>query len=177
MPDGGYWGGNLTEAVTNGSVTTARFDDMATRVLASYHLLNQEYGYPQSSIYTSTQKHFAVDAQSVDHADLIHEIGAAGTILVKNVNGTLPFKKPRYLAVYGYDAVVKASPWQNYLRFGGGYEVNFGWNTLNGTQITGGGSVSHPVVSLICYAFLITCCWALMKNIWTTSRPRTICTK
>ncbi|KAJ4391555.1 hypothetical protein N0V93_005173 [Gnomoniopsis smithogilvyi] len=143
MPDGGYWGQNLTEAVTNGSVSTDRLDDMATRVLASFHLLNQEYSYPLPSIYTSTQKHFAVDAQRFDHADLIHEIGAAGTILVKNVNGTLPFKKPRYLAVYGYDAVVKASPWENYLRFGGGYEVNFGWNTLNGTQITGGGSGSN----------------------------------
>lgn len=156
MPDGGYWGENLTEAVTNGSVTTARFDDMATRVLASFYLLNQEYSYPEPSIYTSPQKHFAVNAQTQDHADLIHEIGAAGTILVKNVNGTLPFNKPRYLAVYGYDAVVKASPWENYLRFGGGYEVNFGWNTLNGTQITGGGSVSPFPTS----PHLVTLLWS-----------------
>lgn len=143
MPDGGYWGQNLTDAVNNGSVSASRLDDMATRVLASMHLLKQEYTYPQPAVYSSTQKHFAIDAGSFDHAELIHQIGAAGTILVKNVNGTLPFKKPRFLAVYGYDAVVKASPWENSLRFGGGYEVNFGWNTLNGTQITGGGSGSN----------------------------------
>lgn len=143
MPDGGYWGANLTTAVSNGSVSVSRIDDMATRVLASLHLLNQEYAYPPPAVYASDQRHFAVDAQSFDHAELIHQIGAAGTVLVKNVNGTLPFKKPRFLAIYGYDAVVKASPWENALRFGGGYEVNFGWNTLNGTQITGGGSGSN----------------------------------
>lgn len=143
MPDGGYWGDNLTEAVTNGSVSVSRIDDMATRVLASLHLLDQAYSYPEPAVYSSTQKHFAVDAEAFDHAELIHQVGAAGTVLVKNVNGTLPFKKPRFLAVYGYDAVVKASPWENPSRFGGGYEVNFGWNTLNGTQITGGGSGSN----------------------------------
>lgn len=143
MPDGGFWGANLTEAVSNGSVTASRLDDMATRVLASMHLLKQEYSYPQPAVYSSTQVNFGVDAASFDHAELIHQIGAAGTVLVKNVNGTLPFKKPRFLAVYGYDAVVKGTPWENPLRFGGGYEVNFGWNTLNGTQITGGGSGSN----------------------------------
>lgn len=143
MPDGGYWGANLTQAVSNGSVSTSRIDDMATRVLASMHFLHQEYSYPIPSVYTSTQKHFAVDATSFDHAELIHQIGAAGTILVKNVNGTLPFKKPRFLAVYGYDAVIKAGPWENPSRYGGGYEVNFGWNTFNGTMIVGGGSGSN----------------------------------
>lgn len=143
MPDGGYWGANLTEAVSNGSVSASRLSDMATRVLASFHLLNQDYTFPNPSVYTSTQKHFAVDAGSFDHAELIHQIGAAGTVLVKNVNATLPFKKPRFLAVYGYDATVKASPWENPLRYGGGYEVNFGWNTFNGTQIVGGGSGSN----------------------------------
>lgn len=143
MPDGGYWGKNLSEAVTNGSVSADRLDDMATRILASFHLLDQEYSYPEASVYTNTQKHFAVDAQSFDHAELIHQIGAAGTVLVKNVNKTLPFNKPRFLAVYGYDATVKATPWDDYLRFGGDYFVNFSWNTLNGTQITGGGSGSN----------------------------------
>lgn len=142
MPDGAYWGANLTEAVRNGSVSEARMDDMATRVLASMHLLQQEYTYPSPAVYAPEQVHFAVDAQSFDHAELIHQIGAAGTVLVKNVNNTLPFHKPRYLAIYGYDAAVKAVPWQSNARFGGGYEVNFGWNTLNGTQITGGGSGS-----------------------------------
>lgn len=143
MPNAGYWGKNLTDAVTNGSVSTDRLDDMATRVLAAWYYADQQHSYPSPSIYTSTQKHFAVDGVAADHADLIAQIGAAGTVLVKNVNGTLPFKKPRFLCVYGYDATVKSVPWENYSRFGGGYEVNFGWNTFNGTMITGGGSGSN----------------------------------
>ncbi|ROW12173.1 hypothetical protein VMCG_00322 [Cytospora schulzeri] len=143
MPDSGYWGGNLTDAVKNGSVSTTRIDDMATRVLASFYYLNQQNTFPSPSVYTSTQKHFAVNAQRWDHAGLIHEIGAAGTVLLKNVDNTLPLKNPKFLNIYGYDATTKAVPWENPSRFGGGYEVNFGWNTLNGTLITGGGSGSN----------------------------------
>jgi beta-glucosidase len=58
------------------------------------------------------------------------------------VNNTLPLRNPRFLNIYGYDAEVKAQPWNNPSRFGGGYEENFGWNTLNGTLITAGGSGS-----------------------------------
>ncbi|KAJ0118201.1 hypothetical protein J7T55_008984 [Diaporthe amygdali] len=140
MPDGGYWGNNLTEAVKNGSVSTARLDDMVTRTLASFFYLRQENTFPSPSVYSSTQKHFAINAQAWDHTELIHEIGAAGTVLVKNVNGTLPFKSPKFLNIYGYDATIKSEAWQNPSRYGGGYEVNFGWETFNGTLITGGGS-------------------------------------
>ncbi|KAL5432418.1 hypothetical protein PMIN05_008887 [Paraphaeosphaeria minitans] len=99
MPNGGYWGKNLTEAVNNGSVSTERVDGMATRILASI-------------------------------------------VLIKNVDNTLPLNNPRFLSIYGYGATVKSTPWQNSSRFCGGFEVNYGWNTLNGTMITGGGSGS-----------------------------------
>ena len=139
MPGAGFWGANLSQAVRNGSVGEERIGDMAARILAPWHYLGQALSYPPPAIYSNTDRHLPVDVQG-DHADLIAEIGAAGTVLVKNVNGTLPFKKPRLLCVYGYDATVKAVPWKNPDRYGGGYEVNFGWNTLNGTLITGGGS-------------------------------------
>lgn len=121
MPDGGFWGGNLTEAVNNGSVSLSRLDDMVTRQLASYYLLGQDKSYPAVSIYHNLQKHVPVNVQG-DHASLIREIGAAGTILVKNVNNTLPLRNPTFLAVYGYDATVKADQtvWSNPLRYGGG---------------------------------------------------------
>ncbi|KAK3075000.1 hypothetical protein LTR53_002097 [Teratosphaeriaceae sp. CCFEE 6253] len=141
MPDGGYWGDNLTQAVTNGSVASTRLDDMVTRILAAHFHLNQDQGYPQVGVYPYNVEHSIIDVQD-DHAALIREIGAAGTVLVKNINHTLPFKSPRFLNIYGYDAKVPDSPWTNPSRFGGGYEVNFGWNTLNGTMITGGGSGS-----------------------------------
>ncbi|KAK2029820.1 glycosyl hydrolase family 3 N terminal domain-containing protein [Colletotrichum zoysiae] len=139
MPDAGFWGDKLIEAVNNGSVSEARLSDMATRILASYHFLHQQHVYPQPSVHSNLQKVLPVDVQD-DHASLIRQIGAAGTVLVKNVNGTLPFKRPKFLSIYGYDATVKASPWENPTRYGGGYEVNFGWETFNGTLVTGGGS-------------------------------------
>lgn len=140
MPTSEFWGYNLTDAVKNGSVSTDRIDDMATRLLASFHYLHQENTYPSVEMYTNLQKHLVVNAQDWDHAGLIHQISSAGVVLAKNVNGTLPLKNPKYLNIYGYDAINKAVPWQNPSRYGGGYEVNFGWNTLNGTLITGGGS-------------------------------------
>ncbi|KAJ9621678.1 hypothetical protein H2203_007167 [Taxawa tesnikishii (nom. ined.)] len=141
MPDAGFWGGNLTNAVNNGSVSIDRLNDMVLRQLAAYYVTGQDQSYPPPSIYSNLQKHTPVNVQD-DHADLIREIGAAGTVLVKNFNNTLPLKSPTFLTIYGYDATVKAVPWQNPSRYGGGYEVNFGWTTFNGTLITGGGSGS-----------------------------------
>jgi beta-glucosidase len=141
MPVAKFWGDNLTEAVTNGSVTTERLDDMNARLLAAFFYLNQDEGFPENAVYPYNVQHEIVDVRE-DHASLIREIGAAGTVLVKNVNNTLPLQHPRFLNIYGYDAEVKAQPWNNNARFGGGYEENFGWNTLNGTLITAGGSGS-----------------------------------
>ncbi|KAF2455695.1 glycosyl hydrolase family 3 N terminal domain-containing protein [Lineolata rhizophorae] len=141
MPDGGFWDGNLTEAVNNGSVAMDRVDDMVTRKLATFFYMGQDTNYPEASMFDYDQKHLPVNVQG-NHGALIREIGAAGTVLVKNVNNTLPLKNPTFLSIYGYDATVKASPWENPSRYGGGYEVNYGWNTLNGTLITGGGSGS-----------------------------------
>jgi beta-glucosidase len=141
MPVPKFWGDNLTDAVSNGSVSTSRFADMNTRLLAAYFYLNQDQSFPENSVYPYNIVHPIVDVRG-DHASLIREIGAAGTVLVKNVNNTLPLRNPRFLNIYGYDAEVKAQPWNNPSRFGGGYEENFGWNTLNGTLITAGGSGS-----------------------------------
>ncbi|XP_014560429.1 glycoside hydrolase family 3 protein [Bipolaris victoriae FI3] len=141
MPVAKFWGKNLTDAVNNGSVTAERFNDMNTRLLAAYYYLNQDEADFDTQVYPYNVKHEIVDVTE-DHGSLIREIGAAGTVLVKNVNNTLPLINPRFLNIYGYDAEVKASPWNNPSRFGGGYEENFGWNTLNGTLITAGGSGS-----------------------------------
>lgn len=144
MPDEGYWGDSLVEAVQNGTVTEDRIDDMATRILATWYRLKQEDEYPAVAIHSYTDKVYPINVQD-DHAETIRHIGAAGTVVVKNTNGTLPLKNPKMLSIYGYDATVHANPWQNPNRYGGGYEVNFGWNTFNGTLITGGGSgISTP---------------------------------
>jgi beta-glucosidase len=141
MPGGGYWGKNLSEAVTNGSVSIDRLNDMVTRTMASY-FLNQNDSNPTAQIYSPTVQHPILDVRG-DHDKVIRGIGAAGHVLVKNINKTLPLRKPRYVSIFGYDAEVKAVPWTNPLRYGGGYEVNFGWNTFNGTLIIAGGSGSN----------------------------------
>jgi len=46
-------------------------------------------------------KHVNVQA---DHAELIREMGAKSTVLLKNSNRTLPLKKPKSIAVIGEDA-------------------------------------------------------------------------
>lgn len=147
MPDGGYWGANLTQAVNNGSVSLDRLNDMSTRVLAAHYLLGQDEDFPETGVFPDAVQHPIVDVRG-EHDKVIREVGTAGHVLVKNVNNTLPLKNPKFVAVYGYDAEVKAVPWENVARYGGGYEVNYGWNTFNGTLITGGGSggASPPYV-------------------------------
>ncbi|CAK4034211.1 glycoside hydrolase family 3 [Lecanosticta acicola] len=148
MPDGGYWGDNLTEAVKNGSVAESRLDDMATRILAAWYLLGQDESYPEVAVHDFDVLAPVVDVRG-DHASLIREIGAAGAVLVKNVNNTLPLGKPKYLNIYGYDAKTPDAPWTTPSRYGGGYDVNFGWTTFNGTLVTGGGSGSNTPSYLI----------------------------
>ena len=40
----------------------------------------------------------------MDIGRLIRDMGAAGTVLLKNANGTLPFLKPRSLVLIGSDS-------------------------------------------------------------------------
>jgi beta-glucosidase len=98
MPWIGWWQ-NLTEMVTNGSVSIDRLEDMATRTMAPYFFLGQDEGYLANSILPYTVQHPIGDVRG-DNAKLIREIGAAATVLVKNVNKTLPFKAPQFLSIF-----------------------------------------------------------------------------
>lgn len=107
-----WWGKNLVDAVTNGTVPEARLDDMVTRIMASYYKLDQtnlpkvNFDYLTEDTYYQGQlvnEHVNVQG---DHGKLIREIGAAGTILLKNTNHALPLnaQKIKSLAVFGSDA-------------------------------------------------------------------------
>ncbi|KAF8346638.1 glycoside hydrolase family 3 protein [Amanita rubescens] len=103
-----YFGGNLTAYVENGTISEARVDDMATRIIAGWYLLGQDSpSYPETNFNAffpldeATNEH--VDVQD-DHADLVRQIDASSTVLLKNVNGALPLKKPMSLALIGSDA-------------------------------------------------------------------------
>ncbi|CAK4030678.1 glycoside hydrolase family 3 [Lecanosticta acicola] len=113
-----FFGANITVMINNGSLEESRLDDMAHRILTPYFYLGQDSGFPaidgdtpstQTTWPQSTYRYnFTYGPSSVDvrdnHAELIRELGAAGTVLLKNVNNALPLKSPKNIAVFGNDA-------------------------------------------------------------------------
>ncbi|CAI7632883.1 unnamed protein product [Penicillium pancosmium] len=109
MPDGQtFWGNNFTEAFKNGSVSEARLDDMATRIIASWYKLGQdESSYPKPGVgmpYNLSEPHDIVNALTADARPVLFEGAVEGHVLVKNVNKSLPLRSPKLLSVFGYDA-------------------------------------------------------------------------
>ncbi|KAF3211847.1 hypothetical protein TWF192_006742 [Orbilia oligospora] len=114
-----YWASNLTGAVINGSVPIWRLDDMATRIMASFYKVGLDkdrvevnldswstdvYGYR----HYFAQEGYGLINGNVDvrgnHATLIREIAAKGTVILKNIGKALPLQKPKQIAVFGSDA-------------------------------------------------------------------------
>lgn len=90
---------------------------MAHRILTPYFLLNQDKDFPPVDGYTPKIGFFPaanyvnnftlgpiVDVRKEEHTKLIRDLGAAGTVLLKNTNATLPLKKPKNIGVFGNDA-------------------------------------------------------------------------
>ncbi|KAJ8517606.1 hypothetical protein ONZ45_g5248 [Pleurotus djamor] len=103
-----YFGGNLTAFVRDGRIPESRVDDMATRIIAGWYLLHQDNPkFPATNFDAfrpdNVQANFHVDVQA-DHGDLVREMGAASTVLLKNKGGVLPLKKPRSIFLAGSDA-------------------------------------------------------------------------
>ncbi|KAK0622803.1 glycoside hydrolase family 3 protein [Immersiella caudata] len=113
-----YWGANLTAAVLNGTVPEWRIDDMAMRIMAAIFKVGQTTEQDPVNFSFWTQATFGplhwrakkgyqqinshVDVRA-DHGDLIREVAAKGTVLLKNT-GALPLKKPKFVVVVGEDA-------------------------------------------------------------------------
>ncbi|KAK5217525.1 hypothetical protein LTR72_009642 [Exophiala xenobiotica] len=110
-----FFGGNVTLAVNNGSISETRVDDMVRRIMTPYFYLQQNQ-YPPidgeepalNSNFPPYDYQFTLGATNVDvrdsHAQLIRELGSAGTVLLKNVNNTLPLTAPQTMGVFGNDA-------------------------------------------------------------------------
>ncbi|KAI9434686.1 glycoside hydrolase family 3 protein [Lactarius indigo] len=103
-----HFGANLTAYVQDGTIPEARVDDMATRILAGWYLLGQDSAsYPHTNFNAfhpldeAANEH--IDVQD-DHDKVVREVGTASSVLLKNVNGALPLKKPRKLVLIGSDA-------------------------------------------------------------------------
>ncbi|KAK0310358.1 hypothetical protein LTR82_014744 [Friedmanniomyces endolithicus] len=112
-----FFGGNITASVNNGSLPIERVDDMCRRIMTPYFRLGQNANYPPidassgglnffpvtNYLYNFTEGPANVDVRD-DHAALIRELGAAGIVMLKNVNNTLPLKTPANVGVFGNDA-------------------------------------------------------------------------
>jgi beta-glucosidase-like glycosyl hydrolase len=95
MPGGdGLMGAALVKAVQSGAVAETRINDMVTRLLAPYYLLEQDQGYPSLDL----------DRDAIgDNYKTNREVGAAGMVLLKNTNNILPFNvtNDNYYFIYG----------------------------------------------------------------------------
>lgn len=165
MPSGLlYWGPNLTQAVENGTIPESRLDDMATRVMATWFLTNQNSGtFPARGVGMPANllaPHPVVNARNPAASAGLMQAAIEGHVLVKNTNNALPLKSPQLLSVYGYDAkppnVNVPAPglaaWSLGLESTDlkavlcGFSATFGPCTTflpyapNGTIVTGGGS-------------------------------------
>ncbi|THW11878.1 putative glycosyl hydrolase [Aureobasidium pullulans] len=110
MPSSAYWmNGNLSQAVTNGSLASTRLDDMATRIVASwYHLAewqNPGHGMPVNL----TLPHEYVNARDPASKPSTFQTAVEGHVLVKNVNNALPLKAPGFISLFGYDGIAPSS--------------------------------------------------------------------
>ncbi|KAL4888878.1 putative beta-glucosidase L [Aspergillus ambiguus] len=100
-----YWNNNLANAVANGTVSQARVDDMVTRILAAWYLLEQDQGYPNVAFSSWNGGKANVDV-TADHASVARTVARDSIILLKNSNNSLPLRSPSSLAIIGSDAIV-----------------------------------------------------------------------
>ncbi|KXT05832.1 hypothetical protein AC578_1018 [Pseudocercospora eumusae] len=143
-----WFGANATLIVQNNTLSMDRLDDMCLRIMIPYFHLKQNKHFPPidgsssdlNSISPSIFNYsFPVGPSHVDvradHAEHIRLLGAAGIVLLKNLNGTLPLKDPKSIAVIGNaaaDITTGLYPDQDADTWVPGWDI--------GTQPVGGGS-------------------------------------
>lgn len=88
----------MTEAVSNGSLTMDRLNDMVIRNAIAYYKLGQDQDYPElAGIYDR------VDNRG-NHASLARAYAAESMVLLKNTNNALPLSNLSFVSIFGYHA-------------------------------------------------------------------------
>ncbi|KAF2130834.1 glycoside hydrolase family 3 protein [Dothidotthia symphoricarpi CBS 119687] len=109
------WGAELTRSVLNGSVLVERLDDMVTRIVASWYQVGQDKwenegpnfsswtndrigklheGSPSDETTGVVNQHINVQGEGKDfHGNLVRQIAAEGTVMVKNEGDLLPLSR------------------------------------------------------------------------------------
>jgi beta-glucosidase len=98
-----YFGGNVTSAVSNGTIEESRLDDMIERIMTPFYYLGQDQDYPTVDPSGALTGPSSRDVRG-NHGELIRKLGAASAVLLKNVNNTLPLQAPKSIGVFGNDA-------------------------------------------------------------------------
>jgi beta-glucosidase len=90
----GLMGVALVKAVQDGKISETRINDMITRLLSPYYLLEQDQGYPTVDLDRDILG---------DNYKINHQVSVAGMILLKNTNNVLPFNvtNDKNLFIYG----------------------------------------------------------------------------
>ncbi|ONH68996.1 putative beta-glucosidase M [Cyberlindnera fabianii] len=105
MPSSKYWlDGNLTLAVSNGTVSQERLDDMAIRIVAAWYKYSDESAQGQGMPYNLLAPHEIVDARDPASKPILFQGAVEGHVLVKNTDNALPLKDPKLVSIFGYDA-------------------------------------------------------------------------
>ncbi|KAK7967280.1 Beta-glucosidase [Apiospora aurea] len=112
FPD--YYGELLVEAVQNGSVRSARIDDMVARVWRYMFKLGQI----DNPVAGDSVAHVRTQA----HLDLAQQMAEDGSVLLKNDESTLPLSSAKYskIAVFGVDATTEVQVSENH----GGFVID-----------------------------------------------------
>lgn len=108
--------------IHNGSLAMTRLDDMIHRIMTPYYFLQQDKSsYPTidrdaeqithgmtDDVFPNFQDPFNIGSKEDmnrdvrgNHSQLIQEMGAAASVLLKNVNNTLPLRSPRNIGIFG----------------------------------------------------------------------------
>lgn len=97
------WGPQLQSAINNNQVQSSRLDDMVKRILASWYLVGQDQSYPSTSFSSWNIQDKNIGGT---HKTNVRAMARDGIVLLKNNNATLPFNKPKSIAVIGSDSIV-----------------------------------------------------------------------
>ncbi|KAI8853823.1 glycoside hydrolase superfamily [Chytridium lagenaria] len=110
-PDKFWWGTNITASVIGNKVPLKRIDDIATRVLSAWLKLSQDKDFPDTNFDSFRPSPSQLNVQG-NHRQHIREVGAASTVLLKNLYGTLPLSRAKYkrVAILGSDAFTPKEP-------------------------------------------------------------------
>ena len=116
---GSFFGGNVTLAVKNGTLSESRLDDMIVRIMTPYYWIGQNQDFPSVDPSSADMNTFSPRSSWLrefnltgprsrdvrgDHGALIRRHAAEAVILLKNENNILPLKAPKSIAVFGNDA-------------------------------------------------------------------------